>query len=504
MFILLAKYLLSNQCLLMLKNLFVGVAFFNMELADIEKLQEKFFTCEICDEPAFHDKTDFHILPCQHTICEGCVNGLIERKQNNEPLLCPWCRQDFSVPEGGKLPTFRYAADLLLEFNAMKTAKYAIMKEVSEQSTPNSASQNQKSKHGKILLLKKLNFELFSYNIWWPGTGGKFYGRPSHYGKGLSYINILDKAKITRFADKRYTYAGMAFIDEELFTFNVTKGRIEVYKNGVFIRMWKVCPSGPNTCFNLGAVLSRYLRLIVALPNGSFCILHFTANGDLIETAQTTFDWSFFLLISCEVTYQGSSWLIIYEDTCLWEIPIEKRNGKIYYKNPVKHCQIGEYTSACKFGEGKIAFAVGKSVKIIDLADFSSQRNRDRTDRKQRGRATKEVKPTVHNLLTDVYQKSHRLIISEDGYVVMQGEDESTSVYQLVPSDKDIQVETVTLSHEKIPGPPVYPQNSDLKKKRFYQRRMRFFCDEVLTFAKEHYLFWILIAISWVIQIWFM
>ena len=43
--------------------------------------------CSICDDKLI----DTVLIPCGHTICEGCVNKI---KNNGEPLKCPMCKKE--------------------------------------------------------------------------------------------------------------------------------------------------------------------------------------------------------------------------------------------------------------------------------------------------------------------------------------------------------------------------------------------------------------------------
>ncbi|KAH0624318.1 hypothetical protein JD844_031681, partial [Phrynosoma platyrhinos] len=71
-----------------------------------EALASGFLTCPICLERLSRPK----ILPCLHTYCHGCLEGLvaIQRRGENEneeeerrELLCPECRTRVTLPTGG-------------------------------------------------------------------------------------------------------------------------------------------------------------------------------------------------------------------------------------------------------------------------------------------------------------------------------------------------------------------------------------------------------------------
>src|SRR5688572_28671176 len=56
-------------------------------------------TCCICDE-TYRDPV---ILPCIHTFCLTCLQriGTHTDKNPGDPMPCPLCRQEFTVPEDG-------------------------------------------------------------------------------------------------------------------------------------------------------------------------------------------------------------------------------------------------------------------------------------------------------------------------------------------------------------------------------------------------------------------
>ena len=62
--------------------------------------------CPVCFEP--YEETGEHVprlLPCAHSLCHACVNGLLQRQTLNQfaqrqTLICPQCRQCNEVPPG--------------------------------------------------------------------------------------------------------------------------------------------------------------------------------------------------------------------------------------------------------------------------------------------------------------------------------------------------------------------------------------------------------------------
>ena len=58
---------------------------------------EKEITCAICQE----HYTDPKILPCLHYYCKQCILKLTLRTATNQPISCPECRKETTLPEGG-------------------------------------------------------------------------------------------------------------------------------------------------------------------------------------------------------------------------------------------------------------------------------------------------------------------------------------------------------------------------------------------------------------------
>ncbi len=63
---------------------------------------QQLLDCPICME----DNLEPRILPCQHTMCVGCIDRLNETTVSNT-AACPICREEFQIPQGGAkaLPT---------------------------------------------------------------------------------------------------------------------------------------------------------------------------------------------------------------------------------------------------------------------------------------------------------------------------------------------------------------------------------------------------------------
>jgi len=68
--------------------------------------------CSIC----LTALTDARGLPCIHTFCLKCLQDYAKNKKPGDKVPCPFCREDFTVPEGGlaKLPR-NYFVEKVLE-----------------------------------------------------------------------------------------------------------------------------------------------------------------------------------------------------------------------------------------------------------------------------------------------------------------------------------------------------------------------------------------------------
>jgi tripartite motif-containing protein 2/3 len=53
--------------------------------------------CPICLETY----SDPRSLPCVHTYCLNCIEGLIRKKCPGDCVACPVCRNKFSIPDKG-------------------------------------------------------------------------------------------------------------------------------------------------------------------------------------------------------------------------------------------------------------------------------------------------------------------------------------------------------------------------------------------------------------------
>jgi len=79
----------------------------DVKLADI-------VNCSVCSGLL----NDAKLLPCSHSYCLGCLDGIIREQINNGEtgqLACPRCKSNFSIPTGGlqNLPQNVYVDDLV-------------------------------------------------------------------------------------------------------------------------------------------------------------------------------------------------------------------------------------------------------------------------------------------------------------------------------------------------------------------------------------------------------
>ena len=67
-----------------------------LERKSLEQL-EKEITCTVCQE----HYTEPKILPCLHYYCKKCILKLALRTGSKQPISCPECREETTLPEGG-------------------------------------------------------------------------------------------------------------------------------------------------------------------------------------------------------------------------------------------------------------------------------------------------------------------------------------------------------------------------------------------------------------------
>ena len=67
-----------------------------LEKKSLDQL-EKEITCAVCQE----HYTEPKILPCLHYYCKKCILKLVIRTGSKQPISCPECREETTLPEGG-------------------------------------------------------------------------------------------------------------------------------------------------------------------------------------------------------------------------------------------------------------------------------------------------------------------------------------------------------------------------------------------------------------------
>ena len=83
----------------------------------LDNLHEE-VSCSVC----MCKFTDPKQLPCLHSFCLHCLNGVQRTSANPNVIACPECRQEFRVPENGNLgalPT-NFRINSLLDVLAIK------------------------------------------------------------------------------------------------------------------------------------------------------------------------------------------------------------------------------------------------------------------------------------------------------------------------------------------------------------------------------------------------
>lgn len=102
--------------------------------------------CPVC-LTAYNDTTQRpRTIPCGHTFCTACINGLIKEQG---PVTCPTCRREHVVPEVGEFPVSYTIEALIRRLRGATSALDEFMKSVTE------SSQN-----GQTGLSKTIRFKL--------------------------------------------------------------------------------------------------------------------------------------------------------------------------------------------------------------------------------------------------------------------------------------------------------------------------------------------------------
>ena len=78
---------------------------------------KKDLTCSVCLDRL----KDPRLLPCLHTYCKGCLQGIVRKSRDKSNIQCPQCRSTHAVPSGGvnELPSDMVLANAL-DFHLLK------------------------------------------------------------------------------------------------------------------------------------------------------------------------------------------------------------------------------------------------------------------------------------------------------------------------------------------------------------------------------------------------
>ena len=91
-------------------------------LMDIQTLLTDNFYKELICSMCMSEYTDPKRLPCLHSFCLHCLNGIQRTSGRRDKIACPECRQEFNVPDNGNLaalPT-NFRINSLLDVLAIK------------------------------------------------------------------------------------------------------------------------------------------------------------------------------------------------------------------------------------------------------------------------------------------------------------------------------------------------------------------------------------------------
>lgn len=93
----------------------------NMDVQTLLENLDKVLTCSVC----FCTFTNPKLLPCLHTFCLHCLNGIQRTRGSRSTIPCPECRKHIPVPESGnfnELPT-DFRMNSLCDVRAIKECK---------------------------------------------------------------------------------------------------------------------------------------------------------------------------------------------------------------------------------------------------------------------------------------------------------------------------------------------------------------------------------------------
>ena len=79
-----------------------SLCLYSSALMDIQTLLNNLheeLSCSVC----MSKYTDPKQLPCLHSFCLHCLNGIQRTSGRRDKIACPECRQEFKVPDNGNL-----------------------------------------------------------------------------------------------------------------------------------------------------------------------------------------------------------------------------------------------------------------------------------------------------------------------------------------------------------------------------------------------------------------
>ena len=97
----------------------VGLDFSRLVMACAQtKEVKKQLCCAICLEQFKEPK----VLPCLHTYCKGCLVKLVKKKEHDDIITCPECRQDVTV--SSRLYSFNKTLSPCMDINSTNCLPY--------------------------------------------------------------------------------------------------------------------------------------------------------------------------------------------------------------------------------------------------------------------------------------------------------------------------------------------------------------------------------------------
>ena len=81
------------------------------------EVSKKELTCSVC----LDSLKDPKLLPCLHTYCKGCLQGILRKSREKSSIKCPECRSVHAIPSGGvdEFPSDMVSANAL-DFHSLK------------------------------------------------------------------------------------------------------------------------------------------------------------------------------------------------------------------------------------------------------------------------------------------------------------------------------------------------------------------------------------------------